>query len=457
MINIDHIRHNLYHRCSYDGSGLVLGVSGGADSMFLLHVLMQTEERDKLHVLHVNHNIRGAEALADQEHVLEYCRQHGISCNAVTRDIPTEAQDKRISLEEAGRIARYEELRREAHRRGYKFIACAHHSNDRAETVLMNILRGTGLRGLRGIDYVSGDILRPLLDVTRTQIMEYIHEHNIPYVTDSTNIDNAYRRNAVRNNLFAYVEDNYGVDLVDRLNSLADLAREDSDCLERMAEEVFRNALVEKSYGSKVVLDARIIGEADTALAKRAIRRAIGTVKGDLVDIAHSHVEAILSIADKTGKQVPLPHGLVVTTSYNKITICYGDMQECHQQLPLPHMTQETLDYSNGNARLYKKLNSRPMPGQYMHTMCFDADAVNRLGEPPVLRYRLTGDRIRLDNGGTKKLKDWMIDSKIPAGLRDGVWVIACGSTVLGAPQYRAFGGFAPSPASKKVLVLRID
>lgn len=457
MINSDHIRYNLYYRCGYDGSGLILGVSGGADSMFLLDILMQTEEPDKLHVLHVNHNIRGDEALADQEHVIEYCRQCGISCNAVTRDIPAEAKTRGVSLEEAGRIARYEELRLEAQRRGCRFIACAHHANDRAETVFMNILRGTGLHGLGGIDYVSGDILRPLLDVTRTQIMEYVQENNIPYVTDSTNTDNSYRRNAVRNNLFAYVEDNYGVDLVDKLNSLADLAREDSDCLERMADEVFRIAVVENVPDSKVVLDARIIGDADTAIAKRAIRRAIGTVKGDLVDISHSHVESVLSIADKTGKQVPLPHGLVAKAAYNRITICRGDMQESPKQLPLPQMTVETWEYSGNNAKLYKKLNSRPAPGEYMHTMCFDADAVAALGEPPAFRYRLTGDRIMLDHGGSKKLKDWMIDSKIPANLRDGVWVVACGSVVLGAPQYRTFGGFAPTSDTKKVLVLRID
>ncbi len=456
MVTIDHIRHNLYHRCGYDGSGLVIGVSGGPDSMFLLHVLMQTEDRDKLHVLHVNHSIRGAEALADQEHVLEYCRQQGISCSAVARDIPMEAGERGISLEEAGRVARYEELRQEAHRRGYRFIACAHHGNDRAETVLMNILRGTGLRGLRGMDYVSGDILRPMLDLTRAQIMEYVHANHIPYTTDSTNSDNSYRRNAVRNDLFAYVEHNYGVDLADKLNNLADLAREDSDCLDRMAEKVFRRALVEESPGTKVVLDAGIIGDADTALAKRAVRRAIATVKGDLVDIANSHVEAIMAIADKTGKQLPLPHGLAAAAAYNRITICCSHMLQCAPQPPLPRMTQEVWDCT-GDVKLYKRLNSRPKPGEYMHTMCFDADAVQQLDEPPVLRYRLTGDRFRLDNGGSKKLKDWMIDTKIPAGLRDGVWVIACGSTVLGAPQYRAFGGFAPTPDSKKVLVLRID
>lgn len=453
MIILKQIRDNLYGPCGYDGSGMVVGVSGGADSMLLLEMLVAIEGADKLSVLHVNHNIRGDEALRDQRHVEQYCGQRGVPFKAVWRDIPAEAESQGRSLEEAGRIARYQELEAEAALRGYRFIACAHHANDRAETVMMNILRGSGVRGLRGMDFLSGAVIRPMLNITRQQIMEYVEANGIPYVTDTTNNDNSYRRNALRNDLFKYVEDNYGVDLTDRLNSLADLAAEDSDCLDRLAETLYGQALLE-DCGNHVILDMAVLSGQEPALVKRVIRRAILQAKGDLVDVTHSHVQAVQEICNRTGKRVHLPQGIEAVVSYGKLSIGHCSQQE--KPLHTPTISWQIVPYVPEDKAKYRQMNKAPGSGESLTVMCFDADKVLNLGEPQI-RHRATGDRVHLDKVGSKRLKDWMIDNKVPLDDRDNLWLVACGNRVLALPQYRVFGGLEPGDNTQKVLILRID
>ena len=453
MINPKQIRDNLYGPCHYDGSGLVVGVSGGADSMLLLDMFVSILGSEQIKVLHLNHSIRGEEALRDQQHVEKYCLEHNISCKVVVRDIPAEARDLGKSLEEAGRIARYQEFELEANNMGYKYIACAHHANDRAETVMMNILRGSGVRGLRGMDFVSGKVIRPLLNVTRQEIMEYVETNNIPYVTDSTNSDNNYRRNALRNDLFKYIEDNYGVDITGRLNALADLAREDSDCLDQMAEELYGQA-VQGETANSVILDTNVLEHRPIALVKRVVRIAISKEKGDLVDVTQNHVDSVIGLLDLTGKKVNLPGGIEAAISYRKLSIGTADKEK--EESILPTITVEVVDYNPDKASQYRRMNKAPAEGQFLKEMCFDADKVLALGQPEI-RHKAPGDKVYLDKVGTKKLKDWMIDNKIPQDNRDKVWVIGCGNRVIALPQYRVFGGLEPGAYTQKVLILRID
>ena len=420
----------------------------------LQSILVEILGCQKVKVLHLNHCIRGEEAIRDQLHVEEYCKSNNISYKVVVRDIPAEARQLGKSLEEMGRIARYQELEQEAANMGYRFIACAHHANDRAETVLMNILRGTGIKGLKGIDFVSGKVIRPLLNVTRQDIMEYVEENNIPYVTDSTNNDNNYRRNALRNDLFKYIEDNYSVDLVEKLNSLADLAKEDSDCLDQMADRAYHEVVLEEVPRTKVSLDVSSLRDKYPSLVKRVIRLAILAVKGDLVDITQAHVDSIVGIFDTTGKGVNLPTGIEATISYGKLTIGYQSFKI--EDVIIPTMSMEIVECNSQDAPKYMHKNKVPTQGQCLREMFFDADKVLELGNPEI-RLRAPGDKVYLDKVGTKKLKSWMIDNKIPQEIRDKTYVIACGNRVIALPQHRVFGGLEPRSTTQKVLILRID
>lgn len=451
---VQKIRDNLYNHCGYDGSGMVVGVSGGADSMLLLHSLLQTEPADKLCVLHVNHNIRGEEAWRDQIHVERYCSEHGVPFVVVSRDVPAEAEFFGRSLEETARLARYEELTKLAKSKGFSYIACAHHANDRAETVMMNILRGSGIRGLRGMDFVSGQVLRPMLDISRQQIMEYVIASDIPYVKDSTNDENVYRRNWIRNQLFQYIRENSGVDIVERLNSMADLAGEDSDCLEEMSDKLYGQARVAGTSG-QVVLNIGELAHIPPAISKRIIRRAIMEVKGDLVDVARSHVESVLGICNRTGKRLSLPHGLEVRVDYDRLTIARGDLA-ADAVMTAPTISFSLEDYSPEDGERYHRMNKSPDKTTGFRQMAFDADKIFALGQPEI-RHRASGDMVKLPGVGNKKLKDWLIDNKIPLEQRDRLWVLACGNRVLALPEFRAFGGFEPCSRTQKVLIIRID
>ena len=181
------------------GDMVLLGVSGGADSVCLLCVLKELFEGLDITVLHLHHGIRGAEADRDAEFVRELCKKHGAEFILVKRDIPAFAKERGLSEEEAGRIARYEEFEKAAKERGITKIAVAHNMNDAAETFIHNLCRGTGLAGLIGIAPVSGNIIRPLISVSRAEIEEYLKEKGESFVTDSTNLSGEYTRNRIRN------------------------------------------------------------------------------------------------------------------------------------------------------------------------------------------------------------------------------------------------------------------
>ena len=178
---------------------VVLGLSGGADSMALLHILTHWPVDDLLvHAVHIHHGLRGKEADRDEMFVRKYCAEHGISLSVIHGDVAALAQERRISIEEAGRIFRYEAFEQVRTQIGADYIVTAHTASDQSETVLMHIVRGCGVDGLCGIPAIRGCVRRPLLCCSRDEIEEYCQSHSIPYVTDETNADTKFVRNDVR-------------------------------------------------------------------------------------------------------------------------------------------------------------------------------------------------------------------------------------------------------------------
>lgn len=183
-------------------SRIVTGFSGGADSLCLLYVLNSVKSLLKCRItaVHVNHNLRGEEAVRDQEFCRTFCAEHDIEFEAVSVDVSGYASENGLSTEEAARILRYEVLSEKAGT-GEALIAVAHHSEDQAETILLNMLRGTGIKGLSGMSYKRDNIIRPLLDVSKEDILSFLSGHGLSYVTDSTNLQNDYARNRIRNEI----------------------------------------------------------------------------------------------------------------------------------------------------------------------------------------------------------------------------------------------------------------
>ena len=243
----------LYEIGITDNSHVVIGLSGGADSVCLLDVLMALSYEHKFAVsaVHVNHQIRGQEADADEEFVKRMCEKNGIPCEVLRYNCEELAKETRISTEEMGRKLRYGAFYKVAEKvRSEKdvsevFIATAHNLNDQAETVLMRIIRGTGVEGLSGIHYlrsVEGNkIIRPLLDVKRDDIELYCAARGLEYVSDSTNFEPIYTRNKIRLNVIPMLEE-INLNVTDALARLAQIAREDRDYFASMTDAVFAEA-----------------------------------------------------------------------------------------------------------------------------------------------------------------------------------------------------------------------
>lgn len=296
------------HKLISEGDKVLLGLSGGSDSLCLLHILMWLKDSMgfELYALHLNHKIRGEAADLDAAWVEEHCGNLGIPLSLRVCDIPAYAKKKGISEEQAGREIRYRELAAEAERLGGAKIALAHNMNDQAETVLLRILRGTGVHGLAAMEYMRDDgVIRPLLDTSRGDIECYCERHSLEPRIDETNLEIEYIRSRVRNLLIPLLEEEFNPNISMALTRLAASAREDDSCLEDLATVWFSSR---KSPDSSFALSD--MQELPKAIFARVVISAFSEL-GLEEDIAAVHINALKSAVDKGhgGKTIEFPGG----------------------------------------------------------------------------------------------------------------------------------------------------
>ncbi len=332
------------------GDGVVVGVSGGPDSVALLHFLRSIAPRYslKLHIAHVHHMIRGADADGDALFVEELARSFGIPCTVEKVDVPQLARELGITVEDAGRDARYGLYRRICLERGFARAAVAHHADDQAETVLMRILRGTGLRGLAGIPPLRelGDevmVIRPLIEVSRAQVEEYCIQHGLATRADPTNVDTQYFRNRVRCELLPLLERDYNSHIRAGLVRLARLAAQDEHYLERQARELLDAAVTAAgalgpgagpsraaaadaarrthAHQGRVELDRETMRRAAAPVASRAFALAFEIAAGERRDLYQTHLDALVALTDggSVGDSIDLPKGVQARLTYDTI------------------------------------------------------------------------------------------------------------------------------------------
>lgn len=301
------------------GDSVLVGLSGGADSVCLFLMLLNLSKQlaFNLYAVHVNHSIRGESAKRDEDFSKALCEKYGVECAIYTEDVIQYAKDEKLTVEEAGRIIRYNIFEKEAKKHNNAKIAVAHHMNDQAETVLFNIIRGSGLKGVSGITPVRNNIIRPILCITKEEIVKYLDELNQSYCTDETNEDTNYSRNAIRNIIIKQLE-KIQSESVSHIALTADEIREADEYIKEIAETIFTNNVTFKD--SIYTIPIKTLKEEKKVVMRYVIRIIIGKLLTRLKDVTRTHVDDIYSLTFKgKGKEIILPKGLVARRTKNGI------------------------------------------------------------------------------------------------------------------------------------------
>lgn len=409
------------------GDGVVLGLSGGADSIALLHFLHNLDMPGlKIAAVHINHGLRGDEANEDAVFCEKICQKYNINVVVFDKNVAELAAETGLGIEQAGRQARYDCFHQALTQLGYNKIAVAHNKNDVAETVLMNIFRGAG--GVKGIPAVNGTVVRPLINVGRDEILAYCADNGLEFRTDSTNDQNNYTRNKVRN-IFLPMAREVNFAAVDALVRLAGISADEDSFLDNITKNVYKKCV------NNGEIDIKLLDEHDIAIKRRVIRMALAEAFGGLMDINNNHVEAVLGLFGKeNGKRAVLPRSIVAEKIYHKICIkIAGSVQEFSVILP------KNIPIYVAQAGKWFYLGKNP-PQENAFTMALDCGKID--GVQVKVRTRLPGDRIFFDAVGTKKIKDYFSDKKVPRHLRDrAVFVAADGDVIcmMDGPKSQKF------------------
>ncbi|CCO08637.1 tRNA lysidine(34) synthetase TilS [Desulforamulus hydrothermalis] len=454
-------RHNMIE----PGQLIVVGVSGGPDSVALLHILhtLAGELGIKLHAAHLNHRFRGEEARQDALFVRQLCSNWGIPCTIEERDVPGYARQKHLSAQVAAREVRYRFFYEVLQAAGGQKIALAHQADDQAESVLLNLLRGAGAGGLAGIPPVRDNlIIRPLLSLRRQEIEQYCHRQRIGFRTDSSNLKTAYRRNKIRHVLIPLLEREYSPGLVNILVRTAEQLRTEDEFMEHLAEQAYRQVLLTRN-SRRLELARGELARQPVALARRIIRLAWQEIRGSKQDLTYDHVERLLAQLPGGGPQRhwELPAGITVRLTYDRLTLLkeYGRNSLNLPVYPLPVPgSVATASGSTITSLLLRRQdftgNPRELPA---HQAVLDYAQVTL---PLAVRFRQEGDvLVPFGLGKPVKLKKILIDLKIPRHRRDSIPLVVEQKTgrILWVAGIRLADGVGISETTEKIILLRLE
>lgn len=437
---------------------IVIGLSGGPDSMALLYSLMEAQKHIDFNIIvaHVNHGVRGQDALADQVFVEKKAKELSLLHYSKNVDMVQYGKDNGITAEEAGRQLRYGFFREILKKHGGGKIAVAHNKNDQAETLLMRIMRGTGIDGLKAMEFKVGDIIRPILNIHRLEIENYIERKGIETVLDKTNLMPIYSRNKVRLEMIPYIEDNFNPNIIDSLWRLSQIANLDSSFLERYSHERFKQ-LVKFQDNKRIILDGELLIKEDKSIQQRIIRISIEKLASGLQGFSEHHINLINDLIYLgTGKELNLPQDIIVTTSYGDLILQKNDhikLEDYNQDLKFGHNLLLNLSYTfNVQLLDIDRIKDIKM-GRYVK--CFDYD---KLKGQLSIRNRRPGDKfVPFGMSGKKKLKDYFIDEKINKEIRKEIPLLIDGENILWVVGYRTSDLYKLTDDTKKVLIVSVN
>lgn len=425
---------------------VIVGVSGGADSVCLLHVLLELQQEYELSlfVVHINHGIRGKSAEEDEKYVVHLCEKYKLSYYIEHANVKELVKLEKISEEEAGRNIRYRIFEKVYKEQKAHKIAVAHNENDQAETILMNLVRGSGIRGMSGILPQRNEIIRPLLSVSRKEIEDYLLKRKIRYQTDETNFTEQYTRNKIRLRVLDYLAKEVNSNAVSHIAATSRMLREIEEYIKREGENVFLEIVtVEKG---KYFLRKDQFLEKDIVLQKQVIQKILYELSGQKKNIDSTHILSVIQLFEKqVSKIIKLPYQMIAKREYEGVCLFSKGVTDKNTESPV---RQEIIFYPlelgedkekeiyisarkmRFKFRLFKRnLEKKVSIPKNNCTKWFDYD---KISNTVVLRNRQPGDYFQNDiQGAHKKLKKYFIEEKIPQEQRHMQILLADGSHVL--------------------------
>ncbi len=437
------------------GDNVLVALSGGPDSVALLHILsqLQTHYHIRLTAVYVNHGIRTRAAAKEEKFCEALCAELEISCIIVRESIPALAKQRRIGLEEAGRAFRYELFERLARMHRFDKVALGHHVDDRVETVLFRIFRGTGPTGLGGIPVKRGIYVRPLFEINKAQVLEYLKENRLRYCVDRSNDDSDYSRNYIRNKLLPEVRKRLNPQVDRAILNLAETVTAEEGVLRKQVEKAVRQA-VTVTLGGKIELDrARFTGYTSW-LRRRLLRYCLGSIsEGVMVD--RETIERLENQILQESGSLSLPGRIQAVMTSDKFVFAQGQPIYLERELvPGKSVELEPL-VARIQMRESARWSSAVSKKRQAAQVSVDAGKVEY---PLTVRSIRAGDRFQpLGMKGTKKVGDFLTDRKVPKVYRDEILVVADGRGIIWVVGYEIADRVKVDKTTRKVVTLEVN
>lgn len=437
---------------------VIVGVSGGADSICLLFVLLELQKSMdfQLIVVHVNHELRGEDALRDENFVKEICEEKNISFVSYSENIELLAKKWKQSTEEAGRNFRRMCFEKTLKEMGGTKIALAHHKNDSVETMFMNLARGTGLKGLGGIAPVQGCFIRPLLCMERKEIEKYLKDNQLSYCNDVTNWGDDYTRNRIRNHVISYIEAEVNGKAVTHIDETMAYLR---DVYRYMSEQasVYKDACVSMKETGLLIKEKEFLTVPDV-IKSLLLKEVLSEVSGQEKDLEAVHVKALTELFEKqVGRKLDLPYMVEAKRTYEGVFLSRKNENTeiiCEEICFNPNVSEYEIGKYHITCKVFDRklgVNNTEKSG----TKWFDYDIIK---SSISFRTRRPGDYITIhEDGRTQKIKAYFINEKVPQEQRDEILLVTEGNHVLWVCGYRDNCAYRVTEHTKHILEIKVD
>ena len=457
------------------GDRIVVGFSGGADSVALLHLLSRYRQEKKLFFdlfpMYVHHGLRKS-AEEDIRICEHHCNMLGLELHVQHVDVLNYCKVEGVSEEDGARILRYMALHKFAFEKGGNKIAIAHHKDDQAETILYRFMRGTGLLGLKGMEVLSQNqyhdiLIRPLLNSSKQEVMKYIGHNKLPFADDESNLFMVYQRNRIRHQLIKQIQNDFNPNIVETLYRSSLMFADEEDYMEKEAIKIYNRVLcsrelVNAAYNwiqdeNSLVIDGKILMREHPAIIRRVLRKVIEQLVGTTKNLEYNHIERIIDLMSRqSGKKIQVYKGLSVIKEYDRLVFLYRkSLEEGERIYELDRIPDK--GYIQKAELWYTVVNEEPTKykdsfknAKNLYTKWFDYDKIKA---NLVLRTRKAGDIIHIDREGhSKKIKKFFIDEKIPLSIRNKLPLLTVGNHVLWVPGYRVNPIYEATEESSRII-----